>query len=50
MLSKTNIDNFLQTLYTMAFLVEARDAYTGGHLWRVSQLTGRLALAAGLLR
>lgn len=50
MRSKTNIDDFLQTLYTMAFLVEARDAYTGGHLWRVSQLTGRLALAAGLSR
>lgn len=50
MLSKTKIDDFLQTLYTMAFLVEARDAYTGGHLWRVSQLTGRLALAAGLSR
>lgn len=50
MLSKTKIDDFLQTLYTMAFLVEARDVYTGGHLWRVSQLTGRLALAAGLSR
>lgn len=50
MLSKTNIDDFLQTLYTMAFLVEARDAYTGGHLWRVSQLTTHLALAAGLSR
>jgi HD-GYP domain-containing protein (c-di-GMP phosphodiesterase class II) len=29
----------------MAFLVEARDPYTGGHLWRVSQYATRLALA-----
>ncbi|MCX7067929.1 MAG: HD domain-containing protein [Methylococcales bacterium] len=48
--SKTKIDDLLPTLYSMAFLVEARDAYTGGHLWRVSQLVARLALAAGLSR
>ncbi|MDO9214728.1 MAG: HD domain-containing protein [Methylococcales bacterium] len=50
MSSKTKIDDLLPTLYSMAFLVEARDAYTGGHLWRVSQLVARLALAAGLSR
>ncbi|OHX21614.1 HD domain-containing phosphohydrolase [Chromobacterium sphagni] len=33
----------LKTLYTMAMLVEARDAYTGGHLWRVSRYSYLLA-------
>ncbi|KUM02290.1 HD domain-containing protein [Chromobacterium subtsugae] len=33
----------LKTLYTMAMLVEARDAYTGGHLWRVSRYSHLLA-------
>ncbi|POA99262.1 phosphohydrolase [Chromobacterium sinusclupearum] len=33
----------LKTLYTMAMLVEARDAYTGGHLWRVSRYSLLLA-------
>jgi len=32
----------------MASLVEARDPYTGGHLWRVSQFSKTLAAAAGL--
>jgi hypothetical protein len=41
------IDSLLHTLYSMAFLVEARDPYTGGHLWRVSQFSARLALASG---
>jgi ribosomal protein S27AE len=40
--------DLLHTLYSMAFLVEARDPYTGGHLWRVSQYSTRLALASGL--
>lgn len=43
-------DDLLRTLYAMAFLVEARDPYTGGHLWRVSQFSARLARAAGLSR
>ena len=43
-------DELLRTLYAMAFLVEARDPYTGGHLWRVSQLSARLAVAEGLSR
>lgn len=48
--ASATIDNLLRTLYAMAFLVEARDPYTGGHLWRVSQLSARLARAAGLSR
>ena len=29
----------LASLLTMAWFVEARDPYTGGHLWRVSRLS-----------
>ena len=47
-LSKAHIQDLLHTLYSMAFLVEARDRYTGGHLWRVSQFSTRLALASDL--
>jgi len=47
-LSKSLTQELLHTLYSMAFLVEARDPYTGGHLWRVSQYATRLALAGGL--
>lgn len=32
----------------MASLVEARDPYTGGHLWRVAQFSQLLAFRAGL--
>lgn len=42
--------DLLRTLYAMAFVVEARDPYTGGHLWRVSQYAAKLALAAGFSR
>ena len=38
----------LKTLTLMASVIEARDAYTGGHLWRVSMYCRRLAEAAGL--
>lgn len=38
----------LKSLTVMASLIEARDAYTGGHLWRVSQYSGRLAETAAL--
>ena len=38
----------LKTLYTMAMMVEARDAYTGGHLWRVSRFCYALADSLGL--
>ena len=40
----------LKTLYTMAMMVETRDAYTGGHLWRVSRFSGLLAQALELPR
>jgi HD-GYP domain-containing protein (c-di-GMP phosphodiesterase class II) len=38
----------LKSLTLMASMIEARDAYTGGHLWRVSQYCQGLAEAAGL--
>jgi HD-GYP domain-containing protein (c-di-GMP phosphodiesterase class II) len=38
----------LKSLVLMASMIEARDAYTGGHLWRVSQYAHQLAEAAGL--
>lgn len=40
--------DLLQSLFTMAMLVEARDAYTGGHLWRVSQFSRLVAESMGL--
>lgn len=42
------IHPLLKSLYVMAALVEARDAYTGGHLWRVSQFSQLLAMDLGL--
>ena len=41
-------ESLLKTLYVMASLVEARDPYTGGHLWRVSLFSRLLAENAGL--
>lgn len=38
----------LKSLTLMASVIEARDAYTGGHLWRVCQYARRLAEAAGM--
>jgi HD-GYP domain-containing protein (c-di-GMP phosphodiesterase class II) len=38
----------LKSLTLMASVIEARDVYTGGHLWRVSQYSQRLALAVGM--
>jgi len=38
----------LKSLFAMASMVEARDPYTGGHLWRVSQFSRLLAEEAGL--
>jgi hypothetical protein len=49
-LTKAHTQDLLHTLYSMAFLVEARDPYTGGHLWRVSQFSVRLALACGFTK
>jgi response regulator RpfG family c-di-GMP phosphodiesterase len=40
----------LKSLAVIASVIEARDAYTGGHLWRVSQYCQRLAETAGLSR
>lgn len=41
-------EDLLTTLLVMAWMVEARDPYTGGHLWRVSQYAQLLAARAGL--
>jgi len=38
----------LASLLTMAWFVEARDPYTGGHLWRVSRYARQLADSAGI--
>lgn len=38
----------LKSLMLMTSVIEARDAYTGGHLWRVSQYCRKLAEAVGL--
>ncbi|PIW49463.1 MAG: phosphohydrolase [Zetaproteobacteria bacterium CG12_big_fil_rev_8_21_14_0_65_54_13] len=43
-----HIEDLLQSLFVMASMVEARDPYTGGHLWRVSQYALLLAGEAGL--
>jgi hypothetical protein len=43
-----HMEDLLKSLYVMASLVEARDPYTGGHLWRVSQFSRLLAADAGL--
>ncbi|MEW8469712.1 MAG: HD domain-containing phosphohydrolase, partial [Candidatus Thiodiazotropha sp.] len=45
---KQDIRPLLQSLLVMAWMVEARDPYTGGHLWRVSQYSRLLAEALGL--
>lgn len=41
-------EELLRTLLTIAWVVEARDPYTGGHLWRVSRFSHLLASDAGL--
>src|SRR4030066_1507408 len=40
--------HLLKSLFIMASMVEARDPYTGGHLWRVSQYSRILAERGGL--
>lgn len=40
--------SLLNTLLGLSMIVEARDPYTGGHLWRVGQFSRLLALQAGL--
>jgi hypothetical protein len=39
----------LKSLLIMADIIEARDPYTGGHVWRVSQFSKLLAIKIGLL-
>jgi len=41
-------EELLSSLLIMAWVVEARDPYTGGHLWRVAQFCQLLAQKAGL--
>ena len=43
-----HIEDLLKSLYVMASMVEARDPYTGGHLWRVSQFSRLLAEDCGI--
>ncbi len=43
-----HFEELLTSLLVMAWMVEARDPYTGGHLWRVANFAGLLARAAGL--
>lgn len=40
--------SLVKTLLAMCSLVEARDPYTGGHLWRVSRLAALMAESLGL--
>ena len=40
---ETSARHMLASLLTMAWFVEARDPYTGGHLWRVSRYARLLA-------
>lgn len=44
----TIAEHLLKSLFIMASMVEARDLYTGGHLWRVSQYSLLLAQNVGL--
>lgn len=41
-------EDLLTSLLVMAWMVEARDPYTGGHLWRVSRFGHLLATALAL--
>jgi putative nucleotidyltransferase with HDIG domain len=38
----------VESLIVMAAVVEAKDLYTGGHIWRVSQYAKQLAVSIGL--
>jgi hypothetical protein len=41
-------EDLLTSLLVMAWMVEARDPYTGGHLWRVSRFSRLLASGSAL--
>lgn len=43
-------ESLLNTLLGLSMIVEARDPYTGGHLWRVSQFSRLIAEEVGLPR
>src|SRR5918999_1265808 len=43
-----HFEDMMASLLVMAWIVEARDPYTGGHLWRVSQYSRLLAEAIGM--
>jgi len=43
-----HVEHLLKSLFIMASMVEARDPYTGGHLWRVSQFSRIMAEDGGL--
>lgn len=43
-----HVEHLLKSLFVMASMVELRDPYTGGHLWRVSQYSRVLAEDGGL--
>ncbi|MBC3885912.1 HD-GYP domain-containing protein [Undibacterium griseum] len=45
--ASTHSSHLFASLLTMAWFVEARDPYTGGHLWRVSRYARLLAESAG---
>ncbi|WP_374348846.1 HD-GYP domain-containing protein [Chitinimonas sp.] len=42
--STSLVEPLLKSLYLLATMVEARDPYTGGHLWRVSQFARTVAI------
>jgi HD-GYP domain-containing protein (c-di-GMP phosphodiesterase class II) len=44
----SHYEDLLSSLLVMAWMVEARDPYTGGHLWRVSRFARLLAIESGL--
>jgi len=46
--AREHAHKLLASLLVMAWMVEARDPYTGGHLWRVSRYAELLAEQAGL--
>lgn len=47
-LPSVSASHLLASLLTMAWFVEARDPYTGGHLWRVSRYARLLAEHSGV--
>ncbi len=43
-----HIEDLLNSLFVMASMVESRDPYTGGHLWRVAQYSRLLSEEVGM--